>query len=118
MTGKSCLVGHCVNLLPIRTKVQPDATFQENLAAVKKPVLDAYDHHQSTVGEILQKVAGAAQPWRGPRWWKLFSTWTATWPRRSFTARNFPASEIPKRALHFDLFFNFVEGPRGLYRRV
>jgi amino acid adenylation domain-containing protein len=114
MTGKSCLVGHCVNLLPIRTKVQPDATFQENLAAVKKAVLDAYDHHQSTVGEMLQKVAVPRSPGRPPLVEVIFNV-DRDVATAQFYGTEFSCERNPKRALHFDLFFNFVEGPRGLY---
>ena len=32
-----------------------------------------------------------------------------------FDGLKFSCERNPKRALHFDLFFNFVEGPRGLY---
>src|SRR6185503_857140 len=57
ITGKTCLVGHCVNLLPIRTRLQPDASFKESLGAIKKSMLDAYDHHQCTLGSLLQHTS-------------------------------------------------------------
>ena len=36
ITGKTCLVGHCVNLLPIRTRLQPDTSFKETLGAIEE----------------------------------------------------------------------------------
>ncbi len=114
MTGKSCLVGHCVNLLPIRTRIQPDAPFQENLAAVKKLVLDAYDHYQSTVGGILQHVTVPRNPGRPPLVEVIFNV-DRDVATAKFKGAEFSCERNPKRALHFDLFFNFVEGPRGLY---
>jgi amino acid adenylation domain-containing protein len=114
MTGKSCLVGHCVNLLPIRTKIQPDVPFQENLAAVKKGVLDAYDHYQSTTGGILQNVAVPRNPGRPPLVEVIFNV-DRDVATAQFHGTEFSCERNPKRALHFDLFFNFVEGPRGLY---
>ncbi|MEQ1474072.1 MAG: amino acid adenylation domain-containing protein, partial [Candidatus Acidiferrum sp.] len=114
MTGKSCLVGHCVNLLPIRTKIQPDAPFQENLAAVKKGVLDAYDHYQSTLGGILQNITLPRSPGRPPLVEVIFNV-DRDVATAQFEGTEFSCERNPKRALHFDLFFNFVEGPRGLY---
>src|SRR5207247_3963679 len=46
VSGKPRLVGQCVNTLPIRTRLKVEASFLENMALVKKSVLDAYDHHQ------------------------------------------------------------------------
>ncbi len=114
MTGKSCLVGHCVNLLPIRTKIQAEAPFQENLAAVKKGVLDAYDHYQSTLGGILQNITLPRNPGRPPLVEVIFNV-DRDVATAQFAGAEFSCERNPKRALHFDLFFNFVEGPRGLY---
>ncbi len=66
ITGQSCLVGHCVNLLPVRSRLEPSGSFQQNLAAVKKSVLDAFDHNQSTIGSILQEIKVPRSPGRPP----------------------------------------------------
>lgn len=114
MTGKSCLVGHCVNLLPIRTRIQPEVPFQENLAALKKGVLDAYDHYQSTLGGILQNITLPRNPGRPPVVELIFNV-DRDVATAQFAGAEFSCERNPKRALHFDLFFNFVEGPRGMY---
>ena len=114
ITGKTCLVGHCVNLLPIRTRLQPDASFKESLGAIKKSVLDAYDHHQCTMGNLLQHISVPRNASRPPLVEVIFNV-----DRDSGTADfdgvDFSCERNAKQALHFDLFFNFVEGPRGLY---
>src|SRR5262249_16447488 len=67
IVGKNCLVGHCLNLLPVRTQLHTDATFQETLRTEKKNVLDAYDHHQCTIGGILQNLTAVPRsPNRSP----------------------------------------------------
>jgi amino acid adenylation domain-containing protein len=114
VSGQSCLVGHCVNLLPIRTQLQAEASFQENLAAVKKAVLDAYDHHQTTIGDILQHLKVPRSPGRPPLVEVIFNV-DRDPGAAEFKGLEFTCDRNPKRALHFDLFFNFVEGPRGLY---
>jgi hypothetical protein len=113
ITGQNCLVGHCLNLLSIRTQLREEASFQDNLTAVKKGVLDGYDHHQSTIGGILQHVNVPRNPSRSPLVEVLFNVdWD---PGASeFHGLEFVCERNPKRALHFDLFFNLVETPRGL----
>jgi amino acid adenylation domain-containing protein len=114
MSDQSCLVGHCVNLLPIRTKIKPDTPFQENLAVIKKRVLDAYDHHQTTVGEILQHIAVPRSLGRPPLIEVIFNM-DRDVATAQFHGAEFSCERNPKRALNYDLFFNFVDGPRGLY---
>ena len=113
VTGKDCLVGHCVNLLPVRTRIQPDASFQHNLMTVKTNVLDAYDHHASTIGELLQHLRVARSPGRSPLVEVIFNL-DRDPGSVEFHGLHFSCGRNPKRALHFDLFFNFVESPQGL----
>ncbi|MBV7338364.1 hypothetical protein KFU94_61085 [Chloroflexi bacterium TSY] len=56
MVGETSLVGHCVNLLPIRTKLEMDVTFSELLTATTTKILDAYDHQESTLGGIIKRL--------------------------------------------------------------
>jgi amino acid adenylation domain-containing protein len=114
VSGKNCLVGHCVNLLPIRTKLQEDGSFEANLAAVKRGVLDAYDHHQTTVGSILQHLKVPRNTGRPPLIEVIFNLDRDPGSSR-FADLEFDCDRNPKAALHFDLFFNFVEGQKGLY---
>ena len=114
VTGNHCLVGHCVNLLPIRTHLRSEASFQDNLAAVKKSVLDAYDHHQCTIGTILQHISVPRSAGRPPLVEVMFNV-DRDPTTAEFQGLAFTCERIPKRALHYDLFFNFVEGPHGLH---
>jgi amino acid adenylation domain-containing protein len=114
ITGQSCLVGHCVNLLPVRSRLEPGGSFQQNLAAVKKSVLDAFDHNQSTIGSILQEIKIPRSPGRPPLVEVIFNI-DRDPGAVEFEGLKFECERNPKRALHFDLFFNFVEGPHSLY---
>ena len=113
-TGKTCLVGHCVNLLPVRSRLEPESSFQQNLAAVKKSVLDAFDHHQCTLGELLQHLNLARNAGRPPLVEIAFNV-DRDPSTVEFADVTFSCERNPKRALHFDVFLNFVEGPRGMY---
>jgi amino acid adenylation domain-containing protein len=111
--GENCLVGHCVNLLPVRTRLEPEASFLQNLTAVKKNVLDALEHHQCTLGSILQHTSVPRIPGRSPLVEVIFNV-DRDPGAEQFEGLEFSCDRNPKRALHFDLFFNFVDGPRGL----
>ena len=50
------LVGHCVNLLPLRSKIDPNASFLDYLLKRKNEILDAYDHQRLTFSELLKKL--------------------------------------------------------------
>jgi amino acid adenylation domain-containing protein len=114
ITGQNCLIGHCVNLLPVRSRLEPSGSFQQNLAAVKKSVLDAFDHNQSTIGSILQEIRVPRSPGRPPLVEVIFNI-DRDPGAVEFNGLKFECERNPKRALHFDLFFNFVEGPHSLY---
>ena len=113
LSGKNCLVGHCLNLLPVRTQLDTDASFQSNLAAVKKSVLDGYDHHHCTIGSILQHLKMPRSLSRAPLVEVLFNV-DQDPGAVSFDGAEFSCERNPKQALHFDLFINVVEGPHGL----
>ena len=55
-TGMYNLVGHCVNLLPMRSQVIGHQTFSDYLQVRKSTILDAYDHQQFTFGSLVEKL--------------------------------------------------------------
>lgn len=48
------LIGYFVNPLPIRTQVQGNATFQELIGAVKKNMLESFEHGHAPFSEIVK----------------------------------------------------------------
>ena len=50
------VVGHCVNLLPIRTAIDWQGGFAEYLAQVRSTMLDAFDHQNFTYGELVRAL--------------------------------------------------------------
>ncbi|GGZ27237.1 hypothetical protein GCM10007049_20010 [Echinicola pacifica] len=55
-TGNFDLVGHCVNLLPLKSKIQEDLGFDEYLAIRNQQILDCYDHQLFTYSELIQTI--------------------------------------------------------------
>lgn len=64
--GMLDLVGHCVNLLPIRSRVNAGMTFRELLKAVRGDVLDARDHWRYTFGSLVRERDVPRDPGRVP----------------------------------------------------
>jgi amino acid adenylation domain-containing protein len=65
-TGYDRLVGHCVNLLPLRSFPKPHDTFTQFLLRRKEALLNAYEHQQLTFGSLLQKLNITRDPSRVP----------------------------------------------------
>jgi glutamate-1-semialdehyde aminotransferase/acyl carrier protein len=57
------LVGYCVNLLPLRSRVEGDSPFTAYLAQLKWTLSEAYDHQGYPYGTLVKQLArrGAAQ---------------------------------------------------------
>jgi acyl transferase domain-containing protein/non-ribosomal peptide synthetase component F/glutamate-1-semialdehyde aminotransferase/thioesterase domain-containing protein/acyl carrier protein len=114
VTDRHCLVGQCVNLLPVRSRLTPETSFADTLTAVRADVLDAFDHHHVTLGEILQHVTLPRSTSRPPLVEVIFNI-DRDASDVAFTGVDFACVRNPKRALHFDLFFNVIEQQRGWY---
>ena len=55
--GKYNLVGHCVNFLPCRSRIDPEYTFTEYIRVRNSEILDDYDRQDFTYGSLLQKLS-------------------------------------------------------------
>lgn len=55
-SGLYNVVGHCVNLLPLKTYIDPSLSLIDYLKQRKRQVLDAYDHQRLTFGELIKKL--------------------------------------------------------------
>ncbi|MEZ7503926.1 amino acid adenylation domain-containing protein [Flavobacterium sp. Arc2] len=60
------LIGNCSNLLPIRSKIDPNNSFLEYLKQRNPEVLQAKIHHQISFGHLLTKLTLARDPSRVP----------------------------------------------------
>jgi amino acid adenylation domain-containing protein len=60
------LVGHCVNLLPLRSVVETATTFKDYLRFIKMALLDAHEHQTFPLSELIQKLNLPWDPSRAP----------------------------------------------------
>ena len=106
ITGKTQLVGHCVNLLPLRSKIDLDKTFSEYLKVRKLSLFDAFDHQQLSFGQLLQKLAIARDPSRVPLVPVVFNIDMGMSNLVSFKDLSFKLRCNPRTYETFEIFLN------------
>ncbi|HYJ09722.1 MAG TPA: amino acid adenylation domain-containing protein, partial [Polyangiaceae bacterium] len=108
------LVGHCVNMLPIRTTVLRDQPFNEHLGQVRSSLLDAQEHQDFTFGRLLTKLPLPRDPSRLPLVSVIFNVDRGQSDETArFAGLSMRLTSNPRAFENFDLFLNAVEvGPR------
>ena len=109
------LVGHCVNLLPLRFDIDPSQSFATLIGASQEILLDAIDHQRYTFGTLLKKLHVDRDPSRLPLVSVMFTIDQAI----DGDSHGFPglATEFatnPRTFENFELFVNAVQLDGGL----
>ncbi|GAC1539614.1 MAG: hypothetical protein NVS2B17_15040 [Candidatus Velthaea sp.] len=107
------LVGHCVNFLPIRATWEPGSPVSSLLTAMKRRVLDAYEHQEYTLGTLVRKLAPQREMNRVPLAEVQFNL------ERVAGGMQLPglSSTVEPNAkafVNFDVFLNVIESEDGL----
>ena len=109
-TNKPTLVGHCVNLLPVRLGTDPDITIDQLISAAASQVLDACEHQLCTFGSILKKLQTARDPSRSPLISVLFNIDTAVSnDALSCGGLDVTLRSNPRQFENFELFLNISQ---------
>ncbi len=109
-TDQPKLVGHCVNMLPLRSTLTPRTHFTELLSNVRRELLDSYEHQQLTFGALLRKLALPRDPSRLPLITLAFNVDQAiTGDALSFSGLKVEVATTPRAFENFDLFVNAAE---------
>ncbi|QSX77689.1 non-ribosomal peptide synthetase/type I polyketide synthase [Agrilutibacter solisilvae] len=66
VVGEDELVGHCVNLLPLRFEIDPQRSYAQSLEGAQAMLLDALEHQRYTFGTLLRKLRVRRDPARMP----------------------------------------------------
>ena len=56
VASQPALVGHAVNFLPLRTRVEMDGSFEDILSATRDYFLELNDHQRYTYASLLRKL--------------------------------------------------------------
>ncbi len=114
-SGDEGLVGHCVNTLPVRVQVPPDARVSAMLNALRASTLDAAEHQQLGLGSLLARLPVARDPSRPPLVAVIFNLDRAL-PASAISFSGIVASmtTVPRAYENFELFVNAVETQAGI----
>ena len=112
-TNARDLVGYCINLLPVRTRVDAELGFAEYLDQLKAELLDVYSHQNYPLGRLIKKLNPPRDPSRAP----LIAVTINV--DRVGEKTNFHGLEVEAVANHnghskFDLSLNLIESAEKL----
>ena len=100
------LVGHCVNLLPLRTQIDPTQNFLTFLQYRREKLFDAYEHQKFTFGSLLQKLNIHRDPSRIPLVPIVFNVDVGFTEGFHFSDCRFEVRTNPRFFENFELFLN------------
>ena len=104
--GRPQLVGHCVNLLPLRTTLDADSSFLAYLRQRKSALFDAHEHQQLTFGRLLKKLSVARDPTRIPLVPVVFNIDVGLDNGVDFAGLTYELISNPREYETFELFLN------------
>ncbi|MBM3093834.1 amino acid adenylation domain-containing protein [Ensifer sp. T173] len=107
------LVGHCVNLLPLRQTVSSDKRFDEHLKATQQLVLGAFEHQDYTYGTLVRKLGVKRDTHRLPLTEIQFNLERVP-DNLEFGGLQTKIASNAKAFSNFDMFFNLTESPNGV----
>lgn len=113
-TEKLGLVGHCVNLLPLKTTIDPELSFADYLKQRKKALFDAYDHQQFTFGQLVKALNLKRDPSRVPLVPIIFNIDMGMDNSVSFDQLKFELISNPRAYETFEMFLNATNTKHGI----
>ena len=106
MMGMHQLVGHCVNVLPLRSNPRYSISFNDYLKERKSDFFDAYEHYHISFGELLQNLNIARDASRVPLVPIMFNIDLGMEEGIDFSGLQYELSSCPRSFETFDLFLN------------
>ena len=108
ITGEERLVGHCINVLPLRKTIEENRVFSSHVKETWKEVSEALDHPYFTFSQLIEKFNVPRDPSRVPIVQATFNL------NRPFNELAFGSLEVrvlalPQRRHNFDISFHLVE---------
>ncbi|HEU4773627.1 MAG TPA: amino acid adenylation domain-containing protein [Lysobacter sp.] len=107
--GHERLVGHCVNLLPLRFDLDPAQSFEQVLAEAQDTLLDAIEHQRYTFGTLLKTLKVERDPARLPLVSLMFNIDQALERETTgFPGLSMTFDSNPRSFENFEIFINAV----------
>jgi iturin family lipopeptide synthetase A len=109
--GDENLMGFCISMLPLRSRLSADPTFAELLAATKRNVFDAQQHQHYPFGNLVKKLGIVRDASRPPLVSAIFNLDRATGARGEAMVAGLEVTRVPSPVVfaRFDLLWNLIE---------
>ncbi len=111
LAGLRTLVGHCVNLLPIRSRLAEGQTVADFLQAARRVTLDGFEHWQHPFASLLRRLNLPRDVNRMPLANVTFNV-SRHRGALAFAGLAVEAATNPKGFVSFDINFNVTETDR------
>jgi len=108
MSGLEALVGHGVNLIPLRVDWEASEPFADVLQRTRREVLDLAEFHDTTLGDVLAVLPIERDPSRAPLVEAMFN-FSSSHVGDVFEGLVVDMEENPRRFVNFDLFANLLD---------
>ena len=112
--GTQPLVGHCLNLLPLRIQMSGKGIYRDFATQVKQVVLEAYEHQEVTYGSLVQCLKLPRDTSRSPLVSVMFNIDKAIQESVRLNGLDLTVSTNPKQSVNFEMFFNLVQREKSL----
>ncbi len=112
--GGRDLVSHCVDFLPIRAQVDPEAAFRDHVRNVQGRFLDAMEFQYCTFGDLVRSVNPPRDKSRTPLAQVAFNLDPST-KGIDFSGLVSSIGSVPREFENMDAFFNVVERNDDLF---
>ena len=109
--GAGRLVGHCVSLLPLRSRPAGDLRFADFLLQRKTALFDVYEHQNITFGSLLKKLPTARGTGRIPLVPVVFNVDLGLDDGVAFRGLTYRLASVPRAYESFELFVNASGSP-------
>jgi amino acid adenylation domain-containing protein len=108
------LVGHCVNLMPLRSQLDPQMPFADYLQQLRRVMLDAFDHQYFTFGTLVKKLNLPRDPSRIPLVPLVFNIDNGIdLSTIRYAGMKFEFISNPRHYENFEIFLNVMDLPDG-----
>ncbi len=104
--GMKNLVGHCVNLLALHSRVADETPFSEHLKKRRTGVLDAFENQRYTFGTLVRRLNVPREPGRIPLVPVVFNIDMNMDDGVAFKGLTHTFISNPRRFENFELFLN------------
>jgi acyl transferase domain-containing protein/glutamate-1-semialdehyde aminotransferase len=112
--GGRPMMGFCVNLLPLRSRISAESTFAEQLASAKNRVLGAHRWQMYALSRLVKRLDLKRDPARPPLVSAIFNL-DHLRSRLVLHGLDVEFIEEPVVFARFDLLWNIVESEDGLF---